>query len=122
MQTGYLKVNSNTANRLIPVSGTKITVFDNGKLVAYRVSDENGSSPVINIEAPDKSLSETPGNGEPYKIVDVYLKRAGYIPLVYKGVQVFPGEVSVLNANMIPVADNPEYDFSGEYNIKPQNL
>lgn len=122
MQTGYLKVNSYTANRLIPVSGTKVTVFDKGKLTAYRVTDENGATSVMEIEAPDKALSESPGNSEPFSRVDVYLKREGYIPLVYKGVQIFPGEVSVLNADMIPSAENPEYSFSGEYNIKPQNL
>lgn len=122
MQDGYLKANVYTANRLFPVGGAQVTVYKNGKVIAYRVSDKSGATSLITISAPDKNLSEAPGNGAPFATVDVAVKRKGFEPLVFNGVQVFAGETSVLNADMIPLSDNPSLSVPEEFNLKPQNL
>lgn len=122
MQKGYLITNVYTANRLFPIGGAQVIVYKNGEVTAYRQTDKNGVAPVVAISAPDKNLSESPGNKGPYQTVDVTVKANGFEPLIFKGVQVFAGETSILNADMIPLADNPELYNSGEINIKPQNL
>jgi len=122
MQTGYLKFTTSTASRLIPVAGAKITVSENGNIIAYRVTDKSGASSVIAVEAPDKNLSESPGNGIPYASLDAEITKEGFRPLNIKGIQVFAGETSVLNADLIPEGDNFNLNGFNEYNIKPQNL
>lgn len=122
MQKGYLITNVYTANRLFPVGGAQVIVYKNGEVIAYRQTNKNGVAPVVVISSPDKNLSESPGNNAPYSTVDVAVKANGFEPLIFKGVQVFAGETSILNADMIPLADNPELYNSGEINIKPQNL
>lgn len=122
MQEGYLKANIYTANRLYPVADADMVIYKNGNIMAYRKSDKNGVTLPVSISSPDKDLSETPGNSVPFSTVDVTVKAAGFEPVIYKGVQVFAGETSILNVDMIPVADNPNLNKPGEINIRPQNL
>ncbi len=122
MQEGYLKANIYTANRLFPIAGAQMTVYKNGDIIAYRQSNKNGVTEPIGISSPDKDLSETPGNSLPFSSVDVTVKAPGFESLIYKGVQVFAGETSILNVDMIPIADNPALNKPGEVNIRPQNL
>ena len=122
MQEGYLKANIYTANRLFPIPGAEFTVYRNGEVIAFRISNKSGAVDTVAIASPDKDLSEVPGNVAPYSVVDITVKAPGFEPLIYKGVQVFSGETSVLNVDMIPSADNPDLNKPGEINIKPQNL
>ena len=123
MQNGYLKINVYTANRLLPLGGAQIAVYDeNGNIIGYRVSDKSGNAQTITISAPNKDLSESPGNSSPFTSVDVAIRAKGYVPVRYNGIQVFAGETSVLNADMIPLADNRNLWTNGEYNLKPQTL
>ena len=122
MQNGYLKFNISTADRLIPVKDAKITVYDGNTIIAYRVTDKSGSSTVVAVEAPDREKSENPGDIKPYTTLNVVITKEGFLPLKINGVQVFAGETSVLNADMIPQGDNFNLNGFYEYNIKPQNL
>lgn len=121
-QKGYLKFNISAANRLIPLKDAQITVYEGDTIIAYRVTDKSGSAAVVSVEAPDKELSERPGNSKPYETVDIKITKDGFLPLKVTGVQVFAGETSVLNADMIPKSDNFNLNGFYEYNIKPQNL
>ncbi len=122
MQNGYLKVNVYTANRLIPVGGAQIAVYEKGMLKGYRVTNKSGTAETVVISAPDKDLSESPGNKDPYTRVDVLIKANGFNQARYNGVQIFAGETSVLDADLIPLGENSNINNNGEYNQKPQTL
>ena len=128
MQKGSLLVRTYVANMLAPVSGVRVTVTeDNGngeEIIAFRLTDENGKTEIVDIEAPDMELSLNQDNTEkPFKNVNVKVEKEGFVIFVIKDVQIFAKRLSEQNVAMIPLPEKSDYDeFSNTYIVTPQNL
>lgn len=128
MQKGSLLVRTYIANMLIPVIGTRVTVSqmdgDNEKLLAFRLTDENGKTDIIEIDTPDMDLSLDQNNTEkPYTSVNIKVEKDGFVIFIIKNVQVFANRLSEQNVEMIPLPENSEYDeYANTYTVTPQNL
>ncbi len=114
------------AGEVIPVKDALVTVTkeENGReiLVAALKTDENGKTEPVYIDTPDTSLSLNPENKiKPYTSVDIRVDHPGAYAVIFKNVQVFPDNVSLLNISLIPL---PEGMSEGEeiIDIPTQNL
>lgn len=107
MQLGYIVARVFSSNAQIPISNASLTVISEKdgetKLLGSRVTDRNGKTDPIPIEAPDKSLSMTAGNDNPFTVVDLKIYHPDYSTFYVKNAQVFAGEVSVQDAEMLPI-------------------
>lgn len=121
MSKGYLIVNTTAAQRIIPVTGTKVTVT-NGEKISEFMSDESGKTPISEIDTPDIEFSESPSPSvRPFATVNVSASKEGFTTVNVQDVQIFPERTTTLYVNMVPV---PEYgkDEGLDIIVKYQNL
>lgn len=127
-EKGGLIIRTYASDMLIPIAGSAVTVSRNNngtdELIAFRITDENGKTDVIEIDTPDKSLSMTDGsNVKPFTSVNVTVKKTGYDITIINDVQIFSGMLSEQNVEMVPLPENAGFDeFKNIHNITPQNL
>lgn len=114
MQLGYIVARAYTSDAEIPIKDATFSVVstdtENPILIGTRITDENGKTEPIPVEAPDESLSTSPGNPDPFTRVNVRLDHPEYNSYFVEGVQVFAGQISVVNAPMIPTAPHISFD------------
>ena len=104
MGTGYLVVDVFTGNRALPVSGANVTVKGNGGETLFNlVTNDNGSTVTVSLDAPNKENSLDPNNLGPYfSTCNVEVSANGFDNTIVHGVQIFDGETSILPVTMIP--------------------
>ncbi len=129
MQKGYVTVRAFTREQISPVSGASVYIVTNGEngeknIERLLITDENGKTPVIEIDAPDIELTETPDyTGTPYTLIDIFVYRDAFYTIKVEDVQVFADRVTVQNIEMIPLPENfNEVDDVNVFVVKPQNL
>ncbi len=106
--TGYLKVQTVTADGAFPVEGAVIIVTDSeGSTIASLRTDRSGLTETLSLFAPSRTLSQTPENGGeiPYSTYTVQISRDGFYPVEDYSVPVFDGITSIQRANMIPLSE-----------------
>ena len=117
MQTGYITARVYTSDAKIPVRGATFTVVSAdgaNTLLGIRFTDENGKTELISVETPDASLSLTPGNKNPFTLVNVRVDHPDYKSYNVLGVQVFAGQISVIDAELLPTAEHIPNDSKAE--------
>lgn len=113
---------------LIPVIGARVTVTETNdkgeELLAFRITDENGKTDIIEIATPDMELSLDENNTEKtYRSVNVKVEKDGFVIFIIKNVQIFANRLSEQNVEMIPLPEKSEYDeYVNTYTVTPQNL
>ena len=128
MQKGRLLVRTYIANMLIPIRDVRVTVTENTEngeeILAFRLTDENGKTEIIEIDTPDIELSLDQNNTEKtFKSVNIKVEKEGFVIFIIKNVQIFADRLSEQNIEMIPLPEKSEYDeFSNTYTVTPQNL
>ncbi|MCL2069181.1 MAG: peptidoglycan-binding protein, partial [Oscillospiraceae bacterium] len=108
MGTGFLKVQATTADEAMPVPNARVIVQkpDGTKLYEAK-TDENGSSEVFSLSAPDKSFTLDPNYTEPaYSICDVIVSAPGFITRHIHGVEIVDTQTAILPVHMSPVSDD----------------
>ena len=105
---GTLLVRTTTASGAYPVSDVNVNitgVSEIGKGTKISVlTNETGITQPILLPAPPRSQSLSPdSDGEAYTKYDVEIYKEGYYRKKLFDVAIFPGIVSVLPVNMIPV-------------------
>ena len=70
-QTGSLTIRAFTSQAQLPVSGATVIISSPGeddrrKVLSIQITDESGSTQPVELEAPDRSLSESPGGAVPF--------------------------------------------------------
>ncbi len=113
---GYLVVNVSTARGAIPLRDASVTVMydedGNTSIHSVLTTDMSGKTERLELPAPSRELSETPGNIKPYATYTISAEKDGYYPVTNTGVPVFAGITSVQPIEMIPLA---EYDSDKVY-------
>ncbi len=127
MQKGYIKARVFTSDARIPIENAVLTVYttddNNTNLIGVRMSDSEGKTDVIGVDAPDSYLSESQGNISPFAVVNARVDHPEYRSFLVNGAQVFAGQISIIEAEMTPVDCNVPVDERAEiFDVPGQNL
>ena len=127
MQNGYIRARVYTSDSRIPIENAVFTVYtdkdEKQELLGVRKSNYEGKTDVIVVEAPDSSLSESQGNFLPYATVNARVDHPEYKTFLVNNAQVFAGQISVIEAEMVPVDRNVPTDSRAEiFNVPNQDL
>ncbi len=123
--TGYIAARAYTSNAEFPLKNVAITVTaTDGTAIAMRLTDQSGQIRPIEIPVPDKSESQSPGNGvPPFTSVNLYARLQGYEQIESENLQVFAGTTTLQNLEMVPLSEFPGmWDQNMIFNTPPQNL
>lgn len=126
-ENGFLTVRTYTSDAQLPVRGVAITVTQptqNGtRLIAARLTDENGKIEPITIPAPARPESQEPGALKPFVSIDIIADHPEYERILVENVQVFAGVLTQQNLEMIPIGARPEaWNVTEVFNITAQPL
>ena len=102
---GSLKVQCFLGDSYIPVDKTKITIRPSaeGSISQTIVlsTDTMGESQIIELDAPPLAYSQQPTGQVPYSMYDILVEREGFQSILINRCQVFPGELSIQQCNLI---------------------
>jgi hypothetical protein len=103
-EIGTLSVFAFEGDQARPILGAKVTIKDNVNrdVIASFQTNESGQTESIELAAPEKSLSLTPGNTTPYSKYQVTIEADGYATAEFKGVQIFADTESVQPVQLTP--------------------
>lgn len=123
--TGYIDVLAYTSLAQIPLENVAITVTaTDGTALAMRLTNRNGSIDPIAIPVPALSAGQSPNTGiRPFTPVNLYARLEGFEQVENENLQVFPGTVTRLDLEMIPLSVLPSsWDKTAVYDTPAQNL
>lgn len=122
---GYVQVKAYTSKAQIPLEDVAVSVVgDDGRLLGLRLTDSSGLTTPITIQVPDPANSQSPNTGLPaYDSVNIYARADKYQQILVRGVQVFPGVVTMQELAMVPLSEFPaDWNKAEEFDTPPQNL
>lgn len=101
--TGILRIQAFAARQSSPVEGVTVTVSGDG-FTATRLTDAEGNADDVTLTTPACALSLDEDNTTqpPYAVCDLVASKTGYRTVRIQGVQVFPGQVTLAQPEMIP--------------------
>lgn len=101
--TGTLRIQAFAARQSSPVEGVTVTVSGDG-FTATRLTDAEGNADDVTLTTPACALSLDEDNTTqpPYAVCDLVASKTGYRTVRIQGVQVFPGQVTLAQPEMIP--------------------
>lgn len=107
MEQGTLLVKLESAREALPVRGT-VTIYRTVDGVREQLmqfmTDADGLTAPVTLDAPDRALSLLPDNTEQvYAAYDVAVEAQGYSPMLFEGVQVYSGVEAYLPVTMVPI-------------------
>lgn len=105
-EKGYLTVRVSTARGAIPLEGATVNIRANeadfSAVIYSLLSDRDGKTPRIALDAPPARNSAAPGDPTPYATYNIDVFKDGYTPIFFHNVPVFAGVTSVQPAVMVP--------------------
>lgn len=118
--TGYLTFKTRTAQSALPVENVRITVSlseaGNTAPIATVISDRNGNTERIELPAPPRMQSMSPGFArEPFSRYNVRAEADGFYTSEFFGAPVFEGVTSVQTVNLIPLAEYTPEPFGTRF-------
>lgn len=123
---GYFTARVYTSKGEIPVSDASVVIESNdmSSILGARITDEDGRIAPIIISTPNKSESQSPGSEEqPFASVNVRISHPRYYTYYIRNAQVFEGETSIADAELIPIDFSSDYPFGAlDFSVTPQNL
>ena len=127
-QTGSLIIRAFTSQAQLPVSGATVIISspaEDGrrKVLSIQTTDESGGTQPVRLEAPDLSLSESPGGAVPFSDYSLVVEHPDYYLATFEKLQVFPGVETVQNVPLIPLPQpSAGQDSTDPVVITPQPL
>lgn len=113
--TGYLTVRVTAADNALPIEGATVTVTsgrgEKTVLISTQTTGKSGETARIELPAPSRELSQTPGNKNTFAKYNVRIDFPGYYTVENIDVPVFDGQLSIQPTQMIPL---PLKDQSGK--------
>ena len=103
MATGILRIQAFAARQSAPVEGVTVNIVGDG-FTAARMTDAEGNAADVALTAPDCALSLEEDNTTrlPYAVCSLTASKAGYRTVRIQGIQVFAGQVTLAQPEMIP--------------------
>ena len=100
--TGILRIQAYGARQSSPIEGVLVTVTGDGFSV-QRTTNAQGNAADVTIQAPSCALSLQEDNTtRPYAVVEQTAAKSGYRTVRIQGVQIFAGQVTLAQPEMIP--------------------
>lgn len=124
MATGILRIQAFAARQSSPIEGVTVNVSGDG-FTATRLTDAEGNAADVTLTTPACALSLDENNTTqaPYAVCSLVASKPGYRTVRIQGVQVFPGQVTLAQPEMIPdteeIRDPPQRPH---YHPAPQPL
>ena len=121
--TGTLRIQAFAARQSSPVEGVTVTVSGNG-FTATRLTDAEGNADDVTLTTPACALSLDENNTtqRPYAVCDLVASKTGYRTVRIQGVQVFPGQVTLAQPEMIPDTEEIRDPPNAPIIIPPHSL
>ena len=103
MATGILRIQAFAARQSSPVEGVTVNITGDG-FTAVRTTDAEGNAADVVITAPDCDLSLEAENTTrcPYAVCSLTAAKTGFRPVRIQGIQIFAGQVTLAQPEMIP--------------------
>ena len=122
---GRLKIQCFVGDTYVPVDGSNITLVStsgqtNDNKEVNLVTNSSGESQVIELNAPPLEYSQNPDQPTPYSLYDLRIDKEGFQTLVINGVQIFPGQTSIQQCQLIK--SNNRNSRADVINIGPNTL
>ena len=97
---------------------------EDGTGIALRLTDQNGLITPITVPTPETAAGQTPDTCEvPFTPVNLYARLDGYEQYENENLQVFPGTVTSLDLEMIPLSELPDsWSRISMFDTPPQRL
>ena len=110
-EKGYLTVRVSTAGGAIPLWGAAVNIrggdVDDSSVIYALVTDRDGLTPTVPLNAPPRSASQSPQDTTPaYAVYNIDVYADGYIPAFFNNVPIFSGINSVQPAVLLPFLEN----------------
>lgn len=110
---GTLAVRVVTAGGAYPVEGADVRIRgampENAAVSYLLTTDRSGLAERINLPTPSRDLSLSPGGLPGYATYLIEIFKAGFYPLIFRDVPLFPGVTSLQLGELIPTpAYRPE--------------
>lgn len=104
--TGTLRIQTFAARQSAPVEGVTVAVQGDG-FTLHCITDATGSAADIPVEAPACALSLDEDNTiRPYAVVSLTAAKSGYRTVRIEGIQIFAGQVTLAQPQMLPVTED----------------
>lgn len=109
--SGRLEIEVTTGEQALPVPFANVVIVrevaGEQELVHYLQTDISGSTPLVELPAPARGLSEQPEpNGLiPYGVYTVAVSQNDFYTTIVKDVQIFAGQTAILPVSMIPLPE-----------------
>ena len=103
--TGTLRIQTFAARQSAPMEGVTVAVQGDG-FTLHCITDATGSAADIPVEAPACTLSLDEDNTiRPYAVVSLTAAKPGYRTVRIEGIQIFAGQVTLAQPQMLPVTE-----------------
>jgi peptidoglycan hydrolase-like protein with peptidoglycan-binding domain len=101
---GNLQVQVLQSNTYIPVENAKISILSAGKVPGRSlITDSSGLTNRLELQAPPLDFSMKPLSGIPYSTYDLNVQAPGYVDIVVRGAQIYPGRLAIQQCRMQPI-------------------
>ena len=125
---GVIKTQVFTARRTYPVENAQVNLYkvfsDGSYLIDSQFTDSSGQVNPVTVPAMNRSLSESPGNADPYLSYRITVSHPDFLDAAIDQVPVFEGVVSLQAVDLIPAAAAPvpnsgytEYPVQSAYEL-----
>lgn len=122
---GYFTARVYTSRGEIPIKDASVVIenFDSSAVLGARVTDSNGKITPVVINTPPLADSQSPGVENPFATVNVRISHPGFYTQYIRNAQVFEGETSLAEAELIPIDYTLDFPLRIEdFTVTPQNL
>ena len=122
---GYFTARVYTSRGEIPIKDASVVIenFDSSAVLGARVTDSNGKITPVVINTPPLADSQSPGVENPFATVNVRISHPGFYTQYIRNAQVFEGETSLAEAELIPIDYTLDIPLRIEdFTVTPQNL
>ena len=123
MATGILRIQAFAARQSSPIEGVTANVSGDG-FTATRLTDAEGNAADVTLTTPACALSLDENNTTqaPYAVCSLVASKPGYRTVRIQGVQVFPGQVTLAQPEMIPDTEEIRDPLNAPIIIPPHSL
>lgn len=124
---GSIRAQVFTSRSALPIEGATFTVTvddsEGQTLKGFRTTDKEGLTSPVEMETPDVNLSLSPSKLKPFTSCNLKIDHPDYYTVLVKNAQIFPGEISIQVAELIPLKEfeSKENSFIS-VNVLQQNL
>ena len=122
MATGILRIQAFAARQSSPMEGVAITLTGDGFTV-HRITDAAGNAGDYPIPTPACAFSLDENNtAQPYAVCSLTASKSGYRTVRIQGIQIFPGQVTLAQPEMIPATEDDRDPPNEPVVIPPHSL